>query len=406
MYVHGIRNLWDFEGFVIEKIRVSEDLAQVTLRRDQRYRLECPDCGQTMGHNRTETDSVRDLPLGSARGVRIVYPAIQGYCSSCQKHATILPPGIRPHARATWRLMVFTARMCHYMSTKKVAELLPVSQSTAYRWDKKVLEEMLPEPDLDDLRLLLVDEKSIWKKHGYVTVVINGETGELLHLAKGKKKKAFSSFFDKLTDQQADSIEAVCMDRGGAFKAAATEHVPDAQIVYDKFHIIKNYLDDVVDQVRRSESRDSVGKMKELIKGQRYNLFRNPENLSDDQEVHLEDLLAVNERLSCVYVLKDALRELWNYTYRAWARKYLEKWIGWARERKDEIPQLSNFADSLKRSKAHILNYFNYDITLGPLEGFNNLISRLIHRSCGHTDLRYLFLKLRQESLGFFCESE
>ena len=398
MYVHGIRRLFAFVGFVVESIKFAEDVAEVRVRRDQRYNLWCPNCGSKMSKNKSTWQTARDIPLGQAQGVMLVYKAVQGRCRACNSYHTFHPEGIDPQAKATRRMMLFTSRLCRFMPLRRVEELLPISASTAYRWDKKVLEEQLPEPDLDGLRILLVDEKSIWKNHGYVTVVLNGETGELLHMAEGKKKEAFTAFFDKLSKEQKESIEAVAMDRGGAYKGAVQDEIPHAQIVYDKFHIIKNYLSDVVDAVRRSLSRGAVGEMKELIKNQRYNLFRNPENRSEEQQEDLKAVLEAYEDLNCTNTLKEELRRLWDYKYGAWARKHLNKWIGWARQAED-IPQLSNFADSLEDSKEQILNFFNYRITLGPLEGFNNLISRIIHRACGHKDLRYLFLKLRQESL-------
>ena len=404
MYVHGIRKLFPFEEYVVRSIKFSEDIAEVRLRRDLRYNLKCPKCGHKMTKNRSTWQTARDMPFGQSKGVLLVYEAIQGWCMECGSYSTIHPKGINPNGKATWRMMVFTSRLCRFMPLRRVKQLLTIPASTAYRWDKEVLQEQLPEPDLDGLRILLVDEKSIWKHHGYVTVVLNGETGELLHMAKGKKKEAFTAFFDKLSEQQKKSIEAVAMDRGGAYKGAVQDEIPHAQIVYDKFHIIKNYLSDVVDAVRRSLSRGAVGEMKRLIKNQRYNLFRNPENHSEEQQEDLEALLEVYEDLNCVNTLKEELRRLWDYKYGAWARKHLNKWIGWAREA-DGIPQLSNFADSLERCKEKILNFFDSRITLGLLEGFNNLISRVIHRACGHKDLRYLFLKLRQESLDIYLQT-
>lgn len=404
MYVYGIRKLFDFEGYVVQSIKFGKDIAEVRLRRDRRYNLKCPKCGHKMAENRSTWQTARDIPFGQVKRVILIYEAIQGWCKDCGSYSTICPEQINANVKATWRMMTFTARLCRFMPLRRVEKLLPISAATANRWDKQVLEKELPEPQLDGLKILLVDEKSIWKRHGYVTVVLNGENGALLHLAKGKKKKAFASFFDKLTEEQKQSIQAVAMDRGGAFKAAVEEHIPQAEIVYDKFHIVKNYLSDVVDAVRRSASQGAAGRIKEIIKGQRYNLFRNPENLSEDQKMDLDGLLEAYEDINCVHTLKDELRRLWDYKYGAWARKHLNKWIGWAREA-EGIPQLNRFANSLERSKEHILNFFNYRITLGPLEGFNNLISRVVHRACGYKDLRYLFLKLRQESLDFYLQT-
>ena len=398
MYVYGIRTLFAFPGYVVAKISMSRDLVQVKLRRDKRYRLACPNCDTTMGANRTKIQIAHDLPLGTALFVILTYEAIQGCCSACGGFATIHPPGIDERARATRRLMHFVSRLARYMPLSHVTDILPVSQPTAFRWDKGVLDKHLPEPDLDNLRILLIDEKAVRRRHGYVTLVMNGENGELLHMAEGKKKQSLQSFFDTLTDGQKASIQAVAMDRAGAYHDVVEKEVPAAKIVFDKFHLIANY-NEVIDKVRRQEWRKADRQDKGVIKGQRYNLFRNPQNRTPAQTRSLRALLRINENLMKVYVLKDAFRQLWAYTYRAWAEKYFEKWVGWALD--SRVEALRKFARSLAHAKDEILNYCKYRITTGLLESFNNTVSRIIHRACGVTDLKYLFLKLRQESLNF-----
>ena len=90
------------------------------------------------------------------------------------------------------------------------------------------------------LRVLIIDEKAIRKGHGYVTLVLNGETGELLHMAEGKKKPSLESFFVKLTEAQEACIYAVCIDRAGAYQNFVGEQVPKATVVYDRFHLHLN----------------------------------------------------------------------------------------------------------------------------------------------------------------------
>lgn len=396
MYVHGIRTLFPFEGYVVHKVTMSGELVQVNLRRDRRYRLACPACGATMARNRVKLQTARDMPWGPAMYVLIVYEAIQGRCSSCGRFATIHPGGIDEHARATRRFMEFVSRLARHLPLSHVREVVGVDDATAWRWDKSVLERKLPPPNLDGLRILLIDEKSVRRGHGYVTLVMNGATGELLHMAEGKKKQSLQGFFEKLTEAQKASIVAVGMDRAGAYLEVVKEQLPHADVVFDKFHLIANYHA-VIDQVRRSEWRKASAEDKDVIKGQRYNLFRNPSNRTGEQTQSLMKLLHVNRNLAVTYILKDALRKLWDYKYPGAAAKYLDKWCGWAAV--SGIEAVRKFGRSLMKAREQVLNFVRHRITTAPLEGFNNTVSRIIHRACGVRSLDYLFLKLRQESL-------
>ena len=163
--------------------------------------------------------------------------------------ATIHPPGIDERARATRRLMHFVSRLARSMPLSHVTDLLPVSRPTAFRWNKGVLNTHLPEPDLDNLRILLINEKAVRRRHGYVTRVMNGENGELLHMAEGKKKQSLQLFFDPLTDGQKARIQAVAMDRAGAYHQGVEKALPAAKIVFDKFHLMASY-NEVIDPVR------------------------------------------------------------------------------------------------------------------------------------------------------------
>ena len=157
--MNGFRRLFDFAGFVVEKVTVSEDAVQVNLARGRRFSLTCPHCGTAMARNRTRWQTARDLPLGTARYVMLVYEAVQGRCSNCGRSATIRPSCIPEGASATWRLMRLVSCCARFMPLNRIPEILPVSTATAYRWDKRVLAAELPEPDLDDLRVLLIDER-------------------------------------------------------------------------------------------------------------------------------------------------------------------------------------------------------------------------------------------------------
>lgn len=395
MQINNLKALMNFPGYVTGKIDCAGSEVQVTLRRDGRCALRCPDCGHTMALNRSDRARVQDLPWGTARRVWLEYERVQGRCSRCGRHHTLRPPGVDERRRATTRLMHWVCALCRHLPLREVRAFCGISTATAYRWDKEVLQSVLPEPCLEGIEVLLIDEKSVRKGHGYVTLVMNGQTGELLHLAEGKKKASLESFFDKLTPAQMLSIKAVGLDRAGAYKSVVEERLPFAQIIYDKFHLVAN-LHAVLDEVRRESWRRASKEQRDFIKGQRYNLYRNKENLQPHQATDLARLLEANADLNAAYVLKDAFKQLWTYTYPKSAANYLEKWCGWAQE--TGIAALARFAKGLRKAKEHITAFCRHPITTARLESFNAAVSRVIFKSCGLRSLDYLFLKLRQIS--------
>jgi transposase len=279
----------------------------------------------------------------------------------------------------------------------RVCELYPIIASTAYRWDRYILQTELPEPCLDGVEALLVDEKAIHKgQQGYVTLVLNARTGELLHLAEGRKKQSLESFFAKLTPEQKASILAVGMDRSGPYRAVVAEQLPAAEIVFDKFHIVANYHE-VIDRIRRRSYREANGEGRTFVKGQRFNLFRRPENLRREGRAALAQLLEANVDLHVAYLLKDGLPQLWSYTYPKSAAKALEGWVEIALSA--GIAELSRFARGLREAKAQIISYCKHRLTSARIESFNAHISRVMHKACGVANLDYLWLKLRQASL-------
>lgn len=212
MQINNLKALMNFPGYVTEKIDCTPRQVQVFLRRDGRCALRCPDCGTTMAFNRSDRARVQDLPWGTARQVWLEYERVQGRCSQCRTYHTVRPPGVDDFRRATTRLMHYVCALSRHLPLSEVRAFCGISAATAYRWDKEVLQNVLPEPCLDGIEVLLVDEKAVRKGHGYVTLVMNGQTGELLHMAEGKKKASLESFFDKLKPEQMLSIKAVGID--------------------------------------------------------------------------------------------------------------------------------------------------------------------------------------------------
>ena len=394
----SLRPMFAFPGWVIEQIDIDWEVKQafVFLRRDGRIQQEkCSQCETPMGQMKIKERCVQDLPLGTLQ-VNLLFTAFQGRCSHCNNIETVTIPGLTPKAQATDRLKRHVSHLCRYMPCDKVPEFITISGGTARRWDKEMLLRMLPAPKRDGIRALLIDEKSIGKGHHYLTVVLNADSGETLFLGEGKRKETLDQFLSSLNEEQKASIECVGIDRGGSYQASVKENLPNADIVYDKFHIIANY-NDVIDQIRRREWRQAEEENKPFIKGQRFNLFMNPENLTPKRESSLKELLSMNEDLNQAYILKDMLKQLWTYTYKACASKFLDKWIELAKE--TGIAELKRFAKGLDRAREGLLSYCHHRITSAKIEAFNGVIKRIIYKACGYNDLDYLYLKIRQEAV-------
>jgi len=394
--IKNFQAVYPFKSYVIDTVDCHPVGIQIKLRRDKRCPLRCPDCNAKMATNRERETSAYDLSCGGGPVVKIAYPAIQGYCSRCASYQNVRPAEIHPTRKATWRLMRYVSLLARFVPMSGMTALVEVPAATAWRYDRDVLQADLPEPDLDGIESLLIDEKAVRRGHGYVTLVLNGDTGELLHLHEGKKKASLEVFFERLNDEQKASIKAVCIDRNGAYRAVIDEQLPDADIVFDKFHLLQN-LGKVVDKVRCEENQRASDADLPLFIGQRFNLLRHPENLTEKNSSSLDKLLGANETLNTLYVLKDQFRMVWTYQKPGWARRQLRGWIKMVRE--SAIEPLMRFANGIERDIEQIVSWCKHRITNGRIEGFNSIISRVLFKARGIRSVDYLFLKLRQESL-------
>ena len=219
MKILNFRALYRFDGYVVEKIVVEEVGVQVKMRFDGRRGPCCPRCGGGFRATARGWDWRRICRWPTADRVGDL-PGRAGQMRRCDSFVTTRPAEVHPSRKATWRWMRCVSSWAAACPVSAVAEGFAISESTVRRYDQEVLEHDLPEPCFDGIDALLVDEKAVRKGHGYVTVVINARTGELLHMDEGKKKDSLASFFDKLTVEQKSSIKAVWIDRNGAYRAA------------------------------------------------------------------------------------------------------------------------------------------------------------------------------------------
>lgn len=276
------------------------------------------------------------------------------------------------------------------MTMSDVAELTLLSWDTVKAITKTNLAKDYGKPPLQRVRYLGIDEIHLGSKKRYYTIVIDLEDGRILWAKPGRGQAALKGFWPRLRRAKA-KIKAVATDMSAAYWSAVRDHLPDAALVFDKFHVIK-LMNERLDDLRRQLVREAEGAMKMKIKGTRFLLLRNPENLKTEQIPKLDRALRLNEPLLVGGYLKEELRELWNQPSRQDMEAFMKDWCEKAEQ--SAIGQLIKMAKTLRLHASGILAYSRHPITSGKLEGINNKIKTLTKRSYGFHDENFFILKL------------
>ena len=298
-------------------------------------------------------------------------------------------------ARFTQRFEDRIGQLCREMTIKRVAELNNLSWDQVWRMEKGYMRRLLEQhPPSLHLRTIGVDEISIRKGHAYAIVVADLDQRCPIWLGgQGRTEKDLQLFFDTMGPERCKTIDLAVMDMWKPFRKATLKHAPGAQIVYDKFHIMR-HLSDALDQVRRSEYKRVNEKERKFIKGQRYTLLSHKSNLDIEGRRALRMLLKANKRLNTAYMLKESFGQLWDYNHPTWARKFFESWksqLRWQR-----LKPFEKFAAMIERHWDGIVSYCHPDhkVSLGFMEGLNNKIRVIQRRAYGIKDQEYLMLKV------------
>jgi transposase len=303
---------------------------------------------------------------------------------------------LEPYARVTRRLAESVARMCQVLPIKHVAEYFALSWDTVKAIDKAYLNRTLGPVDLSGVEVIGMDEFAIQRGHRYATLVVEIHTKRVLWIGRGRSREEVRPFFVLLGPEGCRNLQAVVMDMNSTHDLEVQAHCPQAEVVYDLFHVVAKYGREVIDRVRVDEANRLKGdkRGRQIVKRSRWLLLKNPENLTRAEDrVRLKELLDANRSLMKVYLLKDDLKELWNYRSTHHARRF---WLGWYnRAVRSRVEPLRRFARRLKGYLPGILAHCRWPLHTSLLEGINNKIKVLKRMAYGYRDQEYFFLKIR-----------
>lgn len=362
---------------------------------DRRFHT-CSGCGIGVRSTHDVRErSVRDLPWGTW-AVVLVLEVHRVRCRRCGVRAEKLPfvDGKHPFTR---RLIEAVGRDCEDAAVSRVAAKWKLSPTTARRIDKRYLEAWRQRRKRRALRCLGVDE-IFWKKGSCLTVVSDLERDEPIWAAPERKSATLDQFFtSQLRPRQRRAIRAVCMDMWGPYLLSVRRHLPQAAIVFDKFHVMQ-HVGAAVDETRRQEFFRRGQQGRDLIRGKRWLLLSRWANLQSFERRELETVFLLNRRLFKAHLLKEQIDHLWEFTYEGAARAFFYRWvlsIRWQR-----LPAFQKLAGTLERHLEGILAYCRHKVPFGVVEAVNGNIRAMIRRGRGYRDHDYLVLKVQKATVA------
>ncbi len=353
----------------------------------------CVVCGSTkVWRQGVLTRKFRTVPIGGKR-VELEARIPRLACLDCGAVRQAAIGFAEPRRTYTKLFERYVLELSRHMTIKDVACHLGVGWDVVKGIQKRSLHKRFAKPKLKHVKQIAIDEISVGKGHKYVTIVMDLKSGAVVHVDRGKGGDALKPFWRRLRASHA-KIEAVATDMSPAYIDAVTTYLPNAILVFDRFHVIKLY-NEKLSNLRRALYHQLADTMqKDVLKGVRWLLLKRPENLdaSKREPERLRQALKLNEPLAIAYHLKDQLNEIWEQDDQETAQALLMDWIVYAESTGIRI--LKQFAKTLRFHAWGILAWYDHPISTGPLEGTNNKIKTMKRQAYGFRDPEFLMLKI------------
>jgi len=316
-------------------------------------------------------------------------------CDQCGKVKQEKLSWIADNPWYTKRFAFLVGRRCKSSTVWDVAKEFRLDWETVKELDKQYMCAQLNRFGTPAPRVIGIDEISIKKGHNYRIVVSDLIRRRAIWFGgKDRKEKSMDMFYEWLGPKKSKKIQLVVMDMWEAFANSAKKNIHHADILYDKFHVMK-HLGEAMDKIRKLEYKRLTGKDRDYIKGHKYTLLSRKKNLTLKGRKALKELLEINSRLNTAYLLKESFSQLWNYNREGWARRFFNNWktaLKWQR-----LKPYEKFAEMIENHWGGIAAYCkseNKQVPLGFVEGLNNKIRVLQRRAYGLKDEEYLRLKV------------
>lgn len=376
-----IRKQLRLKAHTVTKVEQTDDNMLVYIDRLGKRLLRCGVCRQRCLeiHDIREEREWRDLSMRKLP-LKLRYRPRRVACPRCGVRVEDFP-WAEPWARVTTALSNAVAVLARELSWQGTAREYGLNWKSVATIIKRVVQYGLKNRARPPVHAIGMDEVSRRKGQVYLTVVYDLERRVLLWVGDDRTEEAVRPFFTKeMGKRRCQTLRVVCMDMWAPYAKLVRDHAVKAQILFDRFHIVK-HLSDAVDAARRVLWRQLTSKGKVEVKGTRWLLLKNPWNLTNDQKERLSTLVQWNSPLVRAWYLKESFQLFWTYKQSWRAKQHLLKWINSAM--RSRLESFKKFARMLRSHLDGVLAWTQTRLSNGAVEGMNNKIKSISHRSFG-----------------------
>jgi transposase len=368
------------------------------------HSLQCTFCDSTQIIKKGRTwRMIRTVPIGKTPVfIKVAIQRVQ--CLCCKKIRQVKLPFVRQYRRCSRALERLVLTLSSYMTIQDIAAYFKIGWDLVKDIQKQHFKTKFDKPKLHKLKQIAIDEISISKKkqQRYLTIVYDLLSGLVVFVGDGKGADALDPFWRRVKRAKAE-IQAVAIDMSPAYIRAVHENLPKATLVFDHFHIVKLFNEKLSDLRRKLYHQLNEKEDKKLLKGTRWLLLKNPDNLNADRDEpkRLKEALELNEPLAAAYYLKEELRQLWSFATKHEAEVFFDGWL--KRAWSTGIKPIITVANTLASRRSGVLDWYDCQISTGPLEGINNKIKTMKRQAYGFRDLEFLKLKIKAIHLSRYA---
>jgi len=371
----------------VTKVETTEEVMIIVIDRLGHRQLRCGVCRKPCRgvHSIRKSREWRDLSMRKL-GLILRNQPRRVRCRRCGVRVEDFP-WAEPWARVRRALANAVAGLSRELSWQGTARHFGLNWKTVAGVVQRAVGYGLRHRQRPPVHRIGIDEVSRRKGQVYLTVVYDLERRVLLWVGEDRTEEAVKKFFtEELGKRRCRTLRVVCMDMWAAYVNLVREHAPQAQILFDRFHIVK-HLQEAVDEVRRSEVRRLTGQEKVTFKSTRWLLLKNPWNLTHEQKERLSTLVRWNSPIVRAYYLKESFQLFWDYKQEKRAQDLLSKWMHSAM--RSRLEPFKKFVRMLRSHLDGILPWTKLQLSNGAVEGMHNKIKSISHRSFGFRKAQY-----------------